>query len=180
MHSPDLYNPYLKVCLCWKVYFRGSAIKATQLGSHCSGTCLSLFRCCFEMVFQNSPGSRPTLKGTGKRRSSIALWTLFLQLTQVLMSRIVDFILFFWGGGRRHAPSHSCLREAAWPSGQRVGLAIQRSRVRVPLWPLGSLRERHYISVYNIKHCQKKRYFIIQLYTHVSCYFKHFQFCDEM
>ena len=28
------------------------------------------------------------------------------------------------------------LREAAWPSGQRVGLAIRRSRVRVPLWPL--------------------------------------------
>ena len=27
-------------------------------------------------------------------------------------------------------------REAAWPSGQRVGLAIRRSRVRVPLWPL--------------------------------------------
>ena len=27
-------------------------------------------------------------------------------------------------------------REAAWPSGQRVGLAIQRSRVRVLLWPL--------------------------------------------
>ena len=26
------------------------------------------------------------------------MWTLFLQLTQVLMSRIVDFILFFWGG----------------------------------------------------------------------------------
>ena len=26
--------------------------------------------------------------------------------------------------------------EAAWPSGQRVGLAIQRSLVRVPLWPL--------------------------------------------
>ena len=23
-----------------------------------------------------------------------------------------------------------------WPSGQRVGLAIRRSRVRVPLWPL--------------------------------------------
>ena len=22
-----------------------------------------------------------------------------------------------------------------WPSGQRVGLAIRRSRVRVPLWP---------------------------------------------
>ena len=33
-------------------------------------------------------------------------------------------------------------REAAWPSGQRVGLAIQRSRVRVPLWPLASLRSR--------------------------------------
>ena len=27
-------------------------------------------------------------------------------------------------------------REAAWPSGQRVGLAIQRSPVRVLLWPL--------------------------------------------
>ena len=27
-------------------------------------------------------------------------------------------------------------QEAAWPSGQRVGLAIRRSRVRVPLWPL--------------------------------------------
>ena len=26
--------------------------------------------------------------------------------------------------------------EAAWPSGQRVGLAIRRSRVRVSLWPL--------------------------------------------
>ena len=25
---------------------------------------------------------------------------------------------------------------AAWPSGQHVGLAIRRSRVRVPLWPL--------------------------------------------
>ena len=29
-----------------------------------------------------------------------------------------------------------CLEETAWPSGQRVGLAIRRSRVRVPLWPL--------------------------------------------
>ena len=28
------------------------------------------------------------------------------------------------------------VREAAWPSGQRVGLAIRRSRVQVPLWPL--------------------------------------------
>ena len=26
--------------------------------------------------------------------------------------------------------------EAVWPSGQRVGLAVRRSRVRVPLWPL--------------------------------------------
>ena len=26
------------------------------------------------------------------------MWTLFLQSTQVLMSQIVDFILFFWGG----------------------------------------------------------------------------------
>ena len=28
------------------------------------------------------------------------------------------------------------LREAAWPSGRRVGLAIRRSRARVPFWPL--------------------------------------------
>ena len=27
-------------------------------------------------------------------------------------------------------------QKAAWPSGQRVGLAIRRFRVRVPLWPL--------------------------------------------
>ena len=27
-------------------------------------------------------------------------------------------------------------REAAWPSGQHVRLAVQRSQVRVPLWPL--------------------------------------------
>ena len=26
-------------------------------------------------------------------------------------------------------------KEAVWPSGQRVGLAIRWSRVRVPLWP---------------------------------------------
>ena len=31
---------------------------------------------------------------------------------------------------------HFLKREAVWPSGQRVGLAIRRSRVRVPLWPL--------------------------------------------
>ena len=46
-------------------------IKDNQLGSHCSDTCLSLFQCCFVMVFPwNCPSSRPTLKGTGKRRLS--------------------------------------------------------------------------------------------------------------
>ena len=35
------------------------------------------------------------------------------------------------------------LEEAAWPSGQRVGLAIQRSRVRVPLWPLARYVSRN-------------------------------------
>ena len=30
----------------------------------------------------------------------------------------------------------SLIWEAAWPCGQGVGLAIRRSRVRVPLWPL--------------------------------------------
>ena len=32
--------------------------------------------------------------------------------------------------------TQSLLEEAAWPSGQRIGLVIRRSRVRVPLWPL--------------------------------------------
>ena len=46
-------------------------IKDTHLWSHCSDTCLSPFQCCFVMVFQwNYPSSRPTLKGTGKRRLS--------------------------------------------------------------------------------------------------------------
>ena len=36
-----------------------------------------------------------------------------------------------WSARRR-----SGQRVSAWPSGQRVGLAIRRSRVRVPLWPL--------------------------------------------
>ena len=31
------------------------------------------------------------------------------------------------------------LEEAAWPSGQRVGLAIRGSRVLVPPWPLAGL-----------------------------------------
>ena len=28
------------------------------------------------------------------------------------------------------------VQPSSWPSGQRVGLTIPRSRVRVPLWPL--------------------------------------------
>ena len=36
----------------------------------------------------------------------------------------------------RKASLDLSVREAAWPSGQRVGLAIRRSRVQVPLWPL--------------------------------------------
>ena len=43
-------------------------IDDTQLGSHCSDTCLCLFKCCFEMVFWwTCPSSRPTLGGKGKR-----------------------------------------------------------------------------------------------------------------
>ena len=50
-----------------------TTIKDTQLGSHCSGTCLSPFQCCFVMVFRwNFPSSSPTLKGGGKRTSSTA------------------------------------------------------------------------------------------------------------
>ena len=36
----------------------------------------------------------------------------------------------------RKASVDLSVREAAWPSGQRVGLAIRRFRVQVPLWPL--------------------------------------------
>ena len=40
------------------------------------------------------------------------------------------------GGGRGVLPIMT-YTEAAWPSGQLTGLAIRRSRVRVPaLWPL--------------------------------------------
>ena len=46
-------------------------IDDTQLGSHCSDTCLCLFQCCFEMAFWwTCPSSRPTLEGKGKRGSS--------------------------------------------------------------------------------------------------------------
>ena len=45
----------------------GIAIKDTQLRSHCSDTCLSLFRCCLVMViWWNCPSSRPALRGKGK------------------------------------------------------------------------------------------------------------------
>ena len=40
-----------------------------------------------------------------------------------------------WTAAARNR-NKSFTEEAAWPSGQRVGLAIRRSRVRVPLWPL--------------------------------------------
>ena len=43
-------------------------IDDTQLGSHCSDTCLYLFQCCFEMVFWwTCPSSRLTLGGKGKK-----------------------------------------------------------------------------------------------------------------
>ena len=35
-----------------------------------------------------------------------------------------------------HCHYHTQNNETAWLSGQRVGLAIRWSRVRVPLWPL--------------------------------------------
>ena len=48
----DLHNT------CKKSRF--TKIKGTQLGSHCSDTCLSLFQCCFVMVFRwNCPSLRP-------------------------------------------------------------------------------------------------------------------------
>ena len=37
---------------------------------------------------------------------------------------------------KKKQTSKQANNEAAWPSCQRVGLAIRRSRVRVPLWPL--------------------------------------------
>ena len=49
---------------------RNCTTRDTQLRSHCSGTCHSLFQCCFVMVFQSDdcPVSRPILKG--KRTSN--------------------------------------------------------------------------------------------------------------
>ena len=48
----------------------------TQLRSHYSNTCLSLFQCCFVMVF----------RWERKKEVEQNMSTLFLQLTQVLMS----------------------------------------------------------------------------------------------
>ena len=103
-------TPYLKVCLCWKVYFRGLTIKDTQVGLHCSGTCLSLFQCCFVMIFRwNCPSSRPTLKGTEKRRLSTTCERYSFNWPNVMDCRFHSFSLGWergGGGGRGHAPSH--------------------------------------------------------------------------
>ena len=76
----------------------------------------------------------------------------FLRISQVLLAQIFSYVYY-------HAEYFSCPRWCrwsakagnlilifnfssqsphlnAWPSGQRIGLAIRRSRVRVPLWPL--------------------------------------------
>ena len=50
--------------------------------------------------------------------------------------------------------AYSPLEEAAWPSGQRFGLAIRRSRVRVPFYPhagfaLGRLQFRSSATLLN-------------------------------
>ena len=50
-----------------------STVSETQLGSRCSDTCLALFQCCLEWFFGGI----------------VQMSTLFLQLTQVLMSKIV-------------------------------------------------------------------------------------------
>ena len=98
-------TPYLKVCLCWKVYFRGLTIKDTQVGLHCSGTCLSLFQCCFVMIFRwNCPSSRPTLKGTEKRRSSTTCERYSFNWPNVMDCRFHSFSLGRgWGGGMPQA-----------------------------------------------------------------------------
>ena len=67
--------------------------------------------------------------------------------------------------------------EAAVPSGQRVGLAVRRSRVRVPLWPLagfvlGRLEFKSSATLVNsqlVASCQLG--FLILLYlNYLSCY----------
>ena len=64
-------------------------IDDTQLGSHCSDTCLCLFQCCFEMVFWwTCPSSRPTLGGKGKRGWAQHV-NVIPSIDQVLMSWIV-------------------------------------------------------------------------------------------
>ena len=51
----------------------------------------------------------------------------------LLCASLIDFCFSLFP----HCGAWSQARwEAAWPSGQRFGLAISRCRVRVPLWPL--------------------------------------------
>ena len=64
-------------------------IDDTQLGSHCSDTCLCLFQCCFEMVFGGLVQVRGQHWEEKEKELEHNMSTLFLQLTQVLMSRIV-------------------------------------------------------------------------------------------
>ena len=69
-----------------------NTIKDIQVGSHCSDTCLSLFQSCFVIVFSvelskfeaNIERNREEEVAHKEHNTS----TLFLQLTQVLMSRI--------------------------------------------------------------------------------------------
>ena len=56
----------LNCCVAFDL-FVSKHFSDTQLGSHYSDTCLSLFQCCFVMVFRwNCSSSRPTLRGKEK------------------------------------------------------------------------------------------------------------------
>ena len=84
---------------------------------------------------QNNLMSRNNVDRKDKKINGLVSWVHFSSLVASL-SRCDTL----------NKPRRYCLRymnnstfiyqEAAWPSGQRVGLAIRRSRVRVPLWPL--------------------------------------------
>ena len=106
-------NPYIKVCLCWKAtsedwQSRTLNLDYTALVPAFPSSSVN----CFVMIFRwNCPSSRPTLKGTEKRRLSTTCERYSFNWPNVMDCRFHSFSLGWGlggggGGGRGHAPSH--------------------------------------------------------------------------
>ena len=74
---------------CQRISAWEATIKDSQLGSHCSDTCLSLFQCCFIMVFGwNCLKFEANIERDVEKEVEDNMSTLFVQLT--LSSKVTD------------------------------------------------------------------------------------------